>query len=464
MKCMFSITQYALGLHGIFQVKFVKDKKRWLVAAGLLLTLLVCTGLDVLGDNAVIYRMIVEIVAAMLVFDDKKRDMAVKYLCVFFSVTFVAAPVELVLAVVYRAFPAIGAYVLLDTLDEIFITVALALIAYFLKNKESGLPDSRAGARLRQQPLSLGAKCASPGGFYVIGNEVSYNIKGWWKEYLKNAPLKFFCMELGLGFCATCFRGFVYLYGEQMPEKMRLLFEIVCVCLVEFILLFGVGLILLSKLKEQYQRESMLKSEIMEVSKQYYGSLKENIREIRKIRHDMNAHLELLCSLLEDGKADEAALYLDKVMAKTKKAGFSIIEVGNEFVNAVLSNESMKMPEDVTFVCEGKIPAGISLKEYEMCTVFANLVSNAREACERVKSHKKEICLQIKQNKGHLVIVIENPVEWEVDVEHLEGATTKENDKEHGYGLQNVREIVLKYQGEMNYEVREGRFVVEVLI
>ena len=43
-------------------------------------------------------------------------------------------------------------------------------------------------------------------------------------------------------------------------------------------------------------------------------------------------------------------------------------------------------------------------------------------------------------------------------------ATTKENDKEHGYGLQNVREIVLKYQGEMNYEVREGRFVVEVLI
>jgi len=28
-------------------------------------------------------------------------------------------------------------------------------------NKESGQPDSRAGARLRQQPFSLGAKCAS---------------------------------------------------------------------------------------------------------------------------------------------------------------------------------------------------------------------------------------------------------------------------------------------------------------
>lgn len=422
VKCMFSIAQYTLGLRGILQVKFVTDKKRWLAAAGLLLALLACTGLDVLGDNAVIYRMVVEIAAAMLVFDNKKRDMVVKYLCVFFSVTFAAAPVELVLAVVYRTFPGVKSYMLLDTLDEIFITVALALIAYFLSKKR------------------------------------------WWKEYIKKAPLRFYGMELGLGFCAACFRIFVYTYGEQMPEKIRILFEIVCVCLVEFLFLFGVGLVLLSKLKEQYQRESVLKSECMEVSRQYYGSLKENIREIRKIRHDMNAHLDLLCSLLEDGKADEAAAYLEDVMAKTKKAGFSMIDVGNEFVNAVLSNESMKIPEDVTFVCEGKIPTGVSLKEHETCTVLANLVSNAREACERVENHKKEICLQIKQNKGHLVIVIENPIEWEVDVEHLEGTTTKDDDKAHGYGLQNVKEIVLKYQGEMNYEVREGRFVVEVLI
>ncbi len=45
------------------------------------------------------------------------------------------------------------------------------------KNKESGLPDSRAGARLRQQPFSLSAKCASLGGFCFIGNEVSYKTK-----------------------------------------------------------------------------------------------------------------------------------------------------------------------------------------------------------------------------------------------------------------------------------------------
>ena len=50
-------------------------------------------------------------------------------------------------------------------------------LLFRVKNKESGLPDSRAGARLRQQPFSLGAKCASPGGFYAIRIEVSHDMK-----------------------------------------------------------------------------------------------------------------------------------------------------------------------------------------------------------------------------------------------------------------------------------------------
>ena len=46
-----------------------------------------------------------------------------------------------------------------------------------INKKESGSPDSRAGARLHQHPYFLGVKCASPGGFYRIGDGVSYTIK-----------------------------------------------------------------------------------------------------------------------------------------------------------------------------------------------------------------------------------------------------------------------------------------------
>lgn len=45
------------------------------------------------------------------------------------------------------------------------------------QNNESGLPDSCAGARLRQQLPSLSAKRASPGRFCIIGNDVSYDTK-----------------------------------------------------------------------------------------------------------------------------------------------------------------------------------------------------------------------------------------------------------------------------------------------
>ena len=57
------------------------------------------------------------------------------------------------------------------------------------------MPGSHTGARLHQQPCSLGAKCASPGGFYRIGDEVSYTdspVKKsrfpWWLIFRTSAP------------------------------------------------------------------------------------------------------------------------------------------------------------------------------------------------------------------------------------------------------------------------------------
>lgn len=242
-----------------------------------------------------------------------------------------------------------------------------------------------------------------------------------------------------LGFCASGFRIFAFSYGEEMPVLVKNVFEIMTVCFMEFIALFGISLILLKKLNKQYRRECVLKSECMDSAKQYYQSLQDNMREIRKIRHDMNKHLELLHDMLKANMINDAVVYLEKMTEKMEKTSVSAINMGNEFVNAVLSNEKMKMAEDIDFVCEGRIQSKVNvehfsvnksmpeefLSDYEWCTVLANLVSNAREACERVQNCKKEIYLKIGQNKGHLVIVVENPVEWEIDVKHLGGVYYK---------------------------------------
>ena len=102
------------------------------------------------------------------------------------------------------------------------------------------------------------------------------------------------------------------------------------------------------------------------------------------------------------------------------------------FAGAILSSEKMRMSDDVTFSCEGRFPENVQLSDYEICTILSNLVSNAREACERIESKDKKISLKTAENRERLVLVIENPVEWEVDVEHLGEYTTKKNGREHG--------------------------------
>lgn len=422
LKSVFSIVEYTLALRGILQIPFVKDKRRWAASGALLMVFLLCENHGVLGENAVIYFMISNIIASALIFKGKISHMIVKYLCVFWGVCFITAPIDVVLRTFYLTSTNGIPYRYFDWMHEIFLTFSLIILA-------------------------------------ILCRKIA-----WWQEYIRNAGIKFYGIMLAIVFCAANFEGFVAMYGETMPKGVRIFFEIVCMCLVEFIGLFGIGLILLSRAKEQYHRESMLKSEYMEISKQYYQSLQESMREIRKIRHDINAHLEALVHFLQENRINEAIGYLEKVTKQMKKANIPVVDVGNEFAGAILSSERMKMPEDVTFSCEGRFPGNIQLSDYEVCTILSNLVSNAREACERIESKEKKISLKIAQNRERLVLVIENPVEWEVDVEHLGEYTTKEKDGKHGYGLQNVKEIVEKHNGEIHFEVAEGRFVAEVII
>ena len=46
--------------------------------------------------------------------------------------------------------------------------------------------------------------------------------------------------------------------------------------------------------------------------------------------------------------------------------------------------------------------------------------------------------------------------------ENLE--TTKKNKNAHGYGLKNVKEIVEKYQGNLQIKKTEGKFIVSIIL
>jgi sensor histidine kinase regulating citrate/malate metabolism len=63
-----------------------------------------------------------------------------------------------------------------------------------------------------------------------------------------------------------------------------------------------------------------------------------------------------------------------------------------------------------------------------------------------------------------LYIAVKNPVDECVQIDGRRLLTSKKDKVNHGIGSQNVRSIVEKYNGELNYVCEDGCFTAEVLV
>ena len=102
---------------------------------------------------------------------------------------------------------------------------------------------------------------------------------------------------------------------------------------------------------------------------------------------------------------------------------------------------------------------------YDLCTLFSNILNNAIEACEKLDDADKLIKIVVDFNRDRLYIkgsnIIKNSVELDKDGNPV---STKQDKNNHGYGCKNIRTVVRKYEGEIEFFVNDGIFVVEIIL
>lgn len=174
--------------------------------------------------------------------------------------------------------------------------------------------------------------------------------------------------------------------------------------------------------------------------------------------------MDRLWNYLKQGKTKEASDYLEEEGIRLDSLTALPFDTGNQLASAVVAYEKGRMAPDMSLYCEGKLPKDMKVQDYDLCCIFSNLLSNAREACERLTEKEKAVVLRLKQTDGRMALLVENPIEWEIDTKNLISHTTKENNSEHGYGLLNVKEAVEAYQGEFDISAEDGMFRVRIII
>jgi len=106
----------------------------------------------------------------------------------------------------------------------------------------------------------------------------------------------------------------------------------------------------------------------------------------------------------------------------------------------------------------------LNIDDVDLSSVFSNILNNAIEACERMPINNRKILLIVNSRSNVLAIEISNTYSGIVRKDGSRFKTIKGNDRDHGLGMNNLKEIVKKYNGIFNTEHDEKIFKVSMTL
>ncbi|MBQ8549325.1 MAG: sensor histidine kinase [Lachnospiraceae bacterium] len=197
----------------------------------------------------------------------------------------------------------------------------------------------------------------------------------------------------------------------------------------------------------------------------YFGEIDKRYQETRLLWHDFNNHLLAIKALYENGHEAQAAKYIDD-LSEQSYARLLPAKSGSDTLDLLLfkkHQQANEMGVTVRFKM-GCSLAGLAITDYDMCSLFGNILDNAIEAVRKVKTADAEVVLRVEQQNSMLYICCENPYVGELMKQDGELKTTKKDTAKHGIGLSSVKHICKKYNGNLEVETTDNVFRVSVLL
>lgn len=199
---------------------------------------------------------------------------------------------------------------------------------------------------------------------------------------------------------------------------------------------------------------------IREQAEQYRRQGEEDM-ELRRFRHDYNAHITALQALAEEDDPQRLRDYVRDMSELT--AGRSSYNTNNLISDAILNRYGrLCEKEEIRMGGTGKFPDQISVTDTDLCVILSNAMKNAYEAA--VQCEKGEISFEVKSTGSFINLVIRNSAEDQPELEEGYLITTKKDKKNHGIGTRNMVETARKNGGDVTWDWDERGYVTTNII
>ena len=238
------------------------------------------------------------------------------------------------------------------------------------------------------------------------------------------------------------------------------LFSHAGICLFSLLSMLGIGVYLISfdriflEIREKERYSAGVAA---------YKAMEGQYCQMERLRHDLKNHLIGLQGLLKDREWDKMERYLHK-MIQEGAVSASEAATGRRALDALLFyKRKLAEGKNIVWECDLKIPKECLIDEFDLCILFGNILDNAIEACEKLEQENiRFVHVESRMVKKCFLLEVKNGTDLQDICET--GHTGKENPEGHGFGMQNIKNIVYRYNGMLNMEIQENVFVLSVLL
>lgn len=220
--------------------------------------------------------------------------------------------------------------------------------------------------------------------------------------------------------------------------------------------------------KSRQARERARLEEELRIYENQFRIIRQSRSNIRALRHDLKHHIKMLGDLIKNGELNAALDYL-AAMGEFMDNDEEYVSSGNENIDSILNymlGRAIRSGAAVEWSVQ--IPEHLDIPAFDINVILSNLFENALNALAHT-AHPS-LHFEMKYDRGILCISTQNndlnsDPNFSKQIFTPEASVTNhETDRNHGFGLKNIRRIAEKYHGSLTITREQGHFFVSVLL
>ncbi|WP_261291108.1 sensor histidine kinase [Paraclostridium sordellii] len=214
--------------------------------------------------------------------------------------------------------------------------------------------------------------------------------------------------------------------------------------------------------KEKTKNELMKNK--LDMQYEHYLSVQESHMKVKKLYHDINNHICCIDNLKNNNK--EVSEYINNLKDEIKSFKDNY-NTGNMILDIIINEKSeLCSKKGIKFICDINFSKVDFIKPIDVSSIFANILDNAIEACDKIHDEDVEKYIRIKGtiSKAYFVIKCENSKVNNIKFKKNKLLTDKMDKFVHGIGTQSIKSSLDKYDGELLFEDEKDKFILNLYI